>query len=458
MDAVLILGGAALAALAHYNWAQLFEEEGRAAQRRFLAWSCKGLLFPVTFWFIVNCGLVPGMPILVREVALAKSRGGNWMGILLQSSGPALFAASSCWAAATFGWLLAEIAVRTKDRDNFNRECLFWSALLVPVAALVFFLTGPGGLGLALSTWLAPVVHLTLPIAETKRALPMYSRAIAKLKFGKYQDAEAEVLTELEEHEDDFEGWMMLADLYANQFNDLPEADRTIRDLCGQPNISGIQISLALHRLADWHLKLRADPVSARSALEEICARLPDTHFARMARQRIDQLAATREELLEQRKPRTFRLPALGDSLDDADRAGKEQIDMAEAKAEADRCVERLKRNSNDVAAREQFAALLAERLGRSDLALEQLELLLAMPAQPASKCAEWLAMMAVWQIKHRADRARAKTILERLVREFPATPQALAAQRRLDLLETEALAECAAPAQPVPLARIKLV
>src|SRR2546430_17506194 len=112
-------------------------------------------------------------------------------------------------------------------------------------------------------------------------------------------DAELEVLHELEKCEEDFDGWLMLAELYARHFHDLPEADRTIRELCGQPNVTGIQISLALHRLADWHLDLGADPLSARNALAEICQRWPGTHFARMAQLRINQLQIGRASCRE---------------------------------------------------------------------------------------------------------------------------------------------------------------
>src|SRR5256885_12508369 len=50
---------------------------------------------------------------------------------------------------------------------------------------------------------------------------------------------------------------------------------------------------------------------------------------------------------------------------------------------------------------------------------------------QPERKCAEWLAMVAAWQLKYRQDRNGARVRLEQLVREFPQTPQAFAAQRR---------------------------
>ena len=100
--------------------------------------------------------------------------------------------------------------------------------------------------------------------------------------------------------------------------------------------------------------------------------------------------------------------------------------------------MERLQRNPNDSEAREKFATLLAERLGEADLAVEQLDLLLAMPGQPAQKSAEWLARSAAWQIKYCQDPAAARLRLKQLVSEFPQTPQAFAAQRRLNMMEME--------------------
>ena len=112
---------------------------------------------------------------------------------------------------------------------------------------------------------------------------PVYARAIAKMKFGKYTEAEWEIIRQLETCENDFDGWMMLAGLYAEQFDDLPEAERTILELCDQPQINNSQIAVALHRLADWHLKLKDDPESARRVLNKICARMPGSHLAHMA-------------------------------------------------------------------------------------------------------------------------------------------------------------------------------
>src|SRR5437899_7851710 len=116
----------------------------------------------------------------------------------------------------------------------------------------------------------------------------MYARAIARMKFGKYDEAEWEIIRELEKREDDFEGWMMMADLYANHFHDLPEAEQTILEICDQRRTTTSQVSIALHRLADWHLNLANDPEAARRALQVICDRLRGSHLAHMAQLRIN--------------------------------------------------------------------------------------------------------------------------------------------------------------------------
>ena len=71
-------------------------------------------------------------------------------------------------------------------------------------------------------------------------------------------------------------------------------------------------------------------------------------------------------------------------------------------------------------------------------MALEQIELLLGMPEQPAQKVAEWLALMAAWQLRYRHDQPAAQKIMEQIVREYPQSAQAFAAERRLKLMEME--------------------
>jgi len=424
--------------VAVYYWIRLFEDEPAESRWPLFIWLGKGVILPVIVWFGFNSGLVSGLAPLIPEIAVARSSGIAWAAATLSAVAPGWAAIGSFWAALTLGWLAALIVRRTDFRKNFGSLTLFGVVIIGPFAGLVLYFNGLASSGIAATMVLAPVVHCTIPLVQKKKTHPVYSRAVAKLKLGKYSEAEVAVLRELEKSEDDFEGWMMLADLYANQFNDVTEADHTVRELCRQPNITGVQASIALHRLADWHLKLRDDPVAARSALDALCEKLPGSHFAHMAQQRIRQLPSTREELQEQRKSKPIQLPALSDRMDEGNDAPKLEVDEQSAAGLANQCVEKLKRNPNNVSEREKLARILAEQLGKPILAIEQLELLIGMPEQPASKAAEWLGLIGVWQLNYRHDKDAAKKLFERLIREYPQTAQAFAAQRRLNLLDME--------------------
>src|SRR5260370_36656374 len=108
----------------------------------------------------------------------------------------------------------------------------------------------------------------------------------------------------------------MMAELYGNHFNSLAAAEQTILEICAQPQVTPSQISIALHRLADWYLKIGGDPEAARRALQMIWDRLKGTHLARMAPLRIQQLPDTAEDPRQQRGAQPIPRPALGDSLD----------------------------------------------------------------------------------------------------------------------------------------------
>jgi hypothetical protein len=305
-------------------------------------------------------------------------------------------------------------------------------------AGVIELLGGWSTLGLALSVLLAPIAGCAPQVLHTQKLPPMYARAIARIKFGKYAEAEWEIIRELEKCEDDFEGWLMLAELYANQFKDLAEAEQTMLEICDHPKTTPSQLSIALHRLADWHLKMGSDPEAARRALQVICDRLPGTHLARMAHLRMNQLPATPEELREQREAQPIPLPGLHDPLDTALAPDQPNLTLTEAAELAKDCVRRLNQNPNNISAREKLARLFAERLNQADRAIEQLALLLNLPDQPEAKRAEWLALTAAWHFNYRQDSQTGRETLERLVREFPQSPQAFTARRRLQALDMQ--------------------
>lgn len=402
-----------------------------------LLWSGKGLLVPWVIWILMNLGLSWNLQPFMPQVQAARNSGGPWFPEYLRVVAVGLFVISSFWTTVTLAWALIEAGVRAEDkpRAQFRALCLTWSiAMLVPALCIVS-LGGWPMLGLAGLALLAPMAGYGAGVLHAKPMPPIYARAIARMKFGKYTEAEWEIIHELEKCGDDFEGWMMLGDLYANQFNDLAEAQRSVLEICDQPKTTPSQLVVALHRVADWHLQRAGDPAAARWDLQMICDRLPGTHLAHMAKLRMNQLPATAAEL---RQPRAeaIPLPALGDSLDVEPAHPDSDLERHQAVEAANTCVERLKQDPDNVPARERLARLLAEHLDQPDQAIEQVTLLLDMLDQPDARRAEWLSRIAAWHLRYRQDADAGRRTLERLLREFPQSPQALAARRRLQLLD----------------------
>lgn len=401
-------------------------------------WGLRGLLVPFAIWALMNLGLSWNLQPFMPAIQAAQVHGGPWFWDFISVMGVGLFVVSSYWTAVTLGWLLISAFRGTgnearKDFRALSTTCFL--ALIIP-AGIVLLLGGWGAAGMAATVMLAPIAGYGQGILNPKKVPPMYARAIARMKFGKYSEAEWEIIRELEKSEDDYEGWMMLAELYASQFHDLREAEQTILGICNEPKTTPSQLSVALHRLADWHLKLAQDPVAARHDLQMICDRLAGTHLAHMAQLRMNQLPFTREELREQQNAKPIPLPVLGDKLDELPPPPIPEVERQQAAIAAAACVERLKVDPNNVAAREKLANLFTERLNRPELGIEQLSLLLDMPDQAAGTRVEWLGQIAAWQIKYKGDWHSAKKSLERLVREFPDSAQALAARRRLAQLD----------------------
>jgi len=436
---LLFLSGAAVTAA--WLLSQRLTPERRHPQLRrwLLHWSAKGLLVPLAIWALMNVGLSWKLQPFMPQVQAAQNSGMGWIPQYLRVLATGLFVISSYWAAMTLGWVLAEAGSGSEgeSRRQFKGLCLSCFIAMVVPALLIAFFGGWPLLGLAAVAVFAPMAGYGAQALHLKKTPPMYARAIARMKFGKYSEAEWEIIRELEKCEDDFEGWMMLASLYANNFNDLPEAEQTVLEICEQPRTTPSQLSVALHRLADWHLR-QGDPAAARRALEMICHRLPGGHLAHMAQLRINQLPVSVAELRRQQSPASIPLPALGDTLDEAPEPPESETARKQAVAEANDCVEILKGDPNNVAARERLARLFAERLGEPDLGIEQVNLLLDLPDQPEARRAEWLGLIAAWHIRQRHDPDAGRNVLERLIREFPQTPQALSARRRLQLLDRQ--------------------
>ncbi len=421
------------------------EANQRAEAWRLTRWLGKGLLLPLVIWGVMNIGIGWELQPFMPAVQVAKNLGKGWAPIFFYVVALGFFLISSTWAATTLGWSLttAWIQARAEVRELLKELYITWGLFLILPAVGIYWLSGWAALPLIAGLVLGAIAAYAPPILNVQRRAPAYSRAIAKLKFGKYSDAEWEIINELEKAEDDFQGWMMLAELYANQFHDIKGAERTVLEICTRPETTASELSVALHRLADWNLKFRSDLEGAKFALGLICERLPGTHLAHMAQLRIDQLPSNHDELQEQQGVRApVRLPALGDSLDDQPAAPLTRAEKLKAAELANACVEKLEQDPKNIPAREKLARLFTERLGKTELGIEQLHLLLEVPDQSDADRAEWLSLIAAWNLKYLQDTAAARIALEQLTTEYPGTPQAQAGRRRLQLM-------AAAKAQP---------
>lgn len=399
-------------------------------------WIIRGLGIPTFAWMLFNSGLLPGLPSFGGE--LDRATGFNWLHLYSIVAGFGITLICTYWAAFTLLCLLMMIWSQTEDRKSFLSTAGVWTVLLSPVILGLGFWGRWYGAGLLGVLWFFPIYYSTCEMAQVVKKKPVYSRAVAHMHRGKYEAAEAAVIEELENDESDFDGWIMLAELYAVHFNDLAAADRTIHELCRDPAMSVSQISVALHKLADWYLKLSQDPTTARRVLEEICQRMPGTHLDRMARLRINHLPASRKEYIQAQETKPIALPHLDDQIDDAPGAGAIPVSLDAAKAQADQLIEELRVNPNDLATRVSLARILAEQLGNVALGIEQLELLLALPGIDPRQAAEWLNLMAGWHIRINRDENAAELLLERITRLNPQSVEAFTAQRRLNLMRRE--------------------
>jgi tetratricopeptide (TPR) repeat protein len=418
---------------------QLPTPESRSTFKWLIQWCIKGALAPVLVWIVFNLGIFERLPDFVSSKMLEKMGGAHGNAELLMIF-VGVIVICTYWTALTSGWLLVIVSTHDVDNKAVFKEVRWILILLSPLAILIVASFGWAALGVAGTIWLLPVVRAAANATNevTRRIRPSYSKAAAELHRGKYEAAEQEIIAELERCEDDFDGWMLLAELYANQFHDLPAAQRMIEETCDQPTTTISEVAVAYHRLADWYLKLEGDPGKAIAALERICARYPKTHVERMAQLRIRRISGEKPE--KRNEPRTIALPSQATELE-LKNVPNGAGDIDAAAAQARRCTEILRKDPNDIRARETFARLLAEKLGKADVGIEQLQMLIDLSANDEStavKVAEWFGLIAAWQLKYLNDEEAAVATMKRLIHEHPQTAHAFSANRRLQMIEME--------------------
>ncbi|MGC3958184.1 MAG: hypothetical protein QM813_09670 [Verrucomicrobiota bacterium] len=413
-----------------------------AALRAEWPWLVKGLFVPFVLWVVMNLGISDELQPFMPIIQAVQNAGKPWFAVFLRVAMGGLLIISSCWAATTLIWLLLR-AYRGLEADlkfEFRATC-FTSAFLMGIpAAVLLYLGGWTLLGLVVVLLCAPMISYGAPILHRPKRRPMYSRAVARMKLGNYSEAEQEILRQLEKAEDDFDGWMLLAELHATRFKELAEAEKIILDLCVHPDTTPGQTSVALQKLADWQITLAADPEAAARTLQLICDRLPGTHLAAMAAARKAQLPSN-QAYHELRHPKPIPVPVLPSIMNPESSLHADKLKLDDALEQVNELSEKLTKNPDNISDRERLARLLAEPLGKPELAIEQLSLLLELHNQPGVKRVEWMTLIAGWQLQLQQDEAAAGATLAQIITEFPNTPHAFTAQRRLSLMKAEAAA-----------------
>jgi tetratricopeptide (TPR) repeat protein len=266
---------------------------------------------------------------------------------------------------------------------------------------------------------------------------PFYSLALAQRKRGHYPEAIALIRAQLEKFPNDFQGQFMIAEILAENLNDLPGADLAIKRICNQKGHSPGSVAMALNTLADWQLKYAQDRNAAREALEKIIDLLPGSESSALASQRIGHLAGADHLLAAHDRRRIVVKPGVENIglLPTGQQPRPPEVDPARQAAEY---VEHLEAHPLDTEAREKLAVLYANHYQRLDLAADQIEQLIGSEGQPTSRVVHWLNLLADLQIEHGANYETARATLQRIVDRFPNAAASGIAQSRIAHLKLE--------------------
>lgn len=263
------------------------------------------------------------------------------------------------------------------------------------------------------------------------RPEPLYSIAQSKRKKGQYQEAVSAIRQQLQKFPKDVTGQILLAEILAENLNDLAGAQTTVERLCAQPGHAPENIAIALNELADWQMKFGLDVDAARRSLEKIIELLPGSEQALMAAHRIAHLGTTEALLASREEHRIPLRPGVHNVglLKDAASLQKPAEDPA---AQAAEYVRHLEQHPLDSEAREKLAMIYAEHFQRLDLATDQLEQLIQQPNQPAKQQAHWLNLLATLHIQYGSDYELARGALQRIMDFHAGTALASLAMQRL--------------------------
>ncbi len=284
----------------------------------------------------------------------------------------------------------------------------------------------------------SPLTNLFDGGSEPPEPKPYYSIALAKRKSDRPLEALVAVREQLAKFPADFEGVLLLANIQAEDLNDLPGAEITLNNFCNSPNTPDRQVVAAFTQLADWHLKKTVDMDAARAALQKIVARFPDTEISLRAEQRLAHLGETEKIILGQHDRQAMAVPEgvknIG-LLDSTEFLRPKEIEPGKLAAIH---VKHLEQHPHDSEVREKLAMIYARDFKRLDLATLELAQLINETRHSPKQIAGWLNLLANFQVALGAEVADVTATLGKIVEQFPDSPLAEVAQRRLARINQE--------------------
>ena len=334
---------------------------------------------------------------------------------------------------AGIGWLEFTVAVPAFARGGF--DAIFVGLGLTGALAMAFNIMWRHSI---IEIFTKPLTNMFDGGSEPPEPKPYYSIAITKQKRGHPLEAIVVIREQLAKFPNDFEGVLLLAHIQAEDMNDLPGAEITLNNFCASSGAHPRQISAAWTRLADWHLKIGVDVDSARAALEKIIARFPETELSLHAEQRIAHLGGAEKIILGQHDRQQMVLPEGVKNIGLLDSTEFLQPTEIEPGKLAAAHVKHLEAHPHDSEVREKLAMIYARDFKRLDLATLELNQLINESRHSSKQIANWLNLLANFQIELGADVATVRATLEQIVERFPNLSVAEIAQRRLAHVQSE--------------------
>ena len=306
----------------------------------------------------------------------------------------------------------------------------------VPLAACISVFIGiiwAPSIGAAIAK---PITSLFDGSAMVDEPRPFYSIAEALRKRGLYPKALEAIDEELKKFPNDMQGWLMRAEIQAENLRDLPAAQATIESLLSQEGHDPKNLSYALNRMADWHLKLNSDGAAAKRCLEWILQLCPGTEMAYMAGQRLVHVNPNMHD--EKKTVRTIAMEHHEEKLGLDPEFKGFQMPKEDPDAILAGHIQRLETNPSDNEARERLAVFYADYYKRLDLARDQFEQMLDQPGVPMKIVCRWLHLMADLYIKNAQDVVSATQCLERILALYPDSAETEKVHKRIRMIQLE--------------------